>query len=94
MIPSIKNLEIPLLKLLRQYECLTWNECTDILSNQFNLTEEERESVMPNGKCGIMKYRVGWAKANLKKLGLVDAKKRGVYYITTMGKNYVKDKNL
>ena len=49
---------------------------------------------MPNGKCGTMKYRVGWAKANLKRKGWVDTKTRGIYFITELGKKYVKDKNL
>ena len=36
-----------------------------------------------------MKYRVGWAKANLKKAGLVDAPCRGVYAITEQGIDYL-----
>ena len=91
MIPRIKDIEYPLLKLLYSHEWLSWDECTDKLSNQFNLMPDERNLMMPNGQCGRMKYYVGWAKANLKKQGLVDTKTRGIYYITNLGKKYVKE---
>ncbi|MDE6018626.1 MAG: winged helix-turn-helix domain-containing protein [Muribaculaceae bacterium] len=94
MIPTIKDIEFPLLKLLYSHESLSWDECTDKLAIQFNLSSDARKLMMPNGKCGTFRYRVGWAKANLKRLGLVDAKKRGVYYITHKGIIYIKDKNI
>ena len=90
MIPTIKELELPLLKLLNEYDSLSWDECTDKLSKQFSLSPNERIEMMPNGKCGKMKYRIGWAKANLKRAGLVDAKSRGVYFITTIGRLYLR----
>ena len=89
MIPKIKDLELPLLRLLAQRSPLSWDECTDKLSAMFNLSAEEKQELMPNGKCGAMKYRVGWAKANLKKDGLVDAVSRGVYTITPKGWIYL-----
>ena len=89
MIPSIRDLELPLLKLLSKHDYLSWDDCTEYLSNQFSLTKEDKDEMMPNGKCRKMKYYVGWAKANLKRSGLVDAKKRGVYYITEKGKRYL-----
>lgn len=94
MIPRIIDIELPLLKLLSSYESLSWNECTDKLANLFNLSSDERELMMPNGKCGRMKYNVGWAKANLKRKGFVDVKTQVKYYITNLGKKYVKEKNL
>ncbi|MBD5183941.1 MAG: hypothetical protein HDS97_03505 [Bacteroidales bacterium] len=89
MIPSIRDLELPLLKLLSKHDYLSWDDCTDHLSKHFSLTDEEKNDMMPNGKCRRIKYYVGWAKANLKRSGLVDAKKRGVYYITEKGKRYL-----
>ena len=89
MIPKIKDLELPLLRLLAEHSPMSWNECTDKLSTIFNLSEKEKMELMPNGKCGVMKYRVGWAKASLKKEGLVDAISRGVYTITPEGKLYL-----
>lgn len=89
MIPRIKDLEIPLLKLLGTKSPLTLDECTLELSNQFHLSSYDRNLSMPNGKCGAMKYRVGWAKANLKRSGLVDAPSRGVYAITEQGRSFL-----
>ena len=65
------------------------DECTDLLSMHFNLSEEERQMLMPDGKRRVMKYRVGWAKARLKKAGLVETVSRGVYAITDSGREYL-----
>lgn len=92
MIPKIRELEQPLLKILATKSPMTWNECTVVLSEQFHLSPTERDSLMPNGKCGTMKYRVGWAKANLKRLGLVEAPSRGVYSITEKGRAFLRNK--
>ena len=89
MIPKIKELELPLLRLLAKHSPLSWDECTDRLSNMFNLSVNDKLKLMPNGKCGAMKYRVGWAKANLKRKGLVDAVSRGVYAINQKGWIYL-----
>lgn len=89
MIPSIKNIELPLLQILAERSPRTWDECTAVLSKHFNLSAHESQMLTPNGKCGAMKYRVGWAKANLKKDGLVKAISRGVYAITELGIKYL-----
>lgn len=89
MIPKIKDLELPLLRLLAEHSPMSLDECTDKLSIVFNLSKKEKMELMQNGQCGVMKYRVGWAKAHLKKEGLVDAISRGVYTITPEGKLYL-----
>ena len=89
MLPKIKDLELPLLRLLAKNSPLSWDDCTLELSELFHLSMYEKNQMMPNGKCGAMKYRVGWAKANLKKAGLVEAPCRGVYAITEQGIDYL-----
>lgn len=89
MIPSIKDIELPLLLILAEHSPRTWDECTDILSKHFKLSEHESQLLMPNGKCKVMKYRVGWAKDNLKKEGFVKTISRGVYAITDSGTKYL-----
>lgn len=91
MIPKIKEIELPLLRLLAANSPMTWNDCTSVLSSHFNLTPLDISKMMPNGKCSEMKYKVGWAKANLKKSGLVDAVSRGVYTITEKGEIYLEN---
>lgn len=89
MIPTIKEIELPLLRLLAAKSPITWNDCTTELSGHFKLTPSDVSKMMPNGKCSEMKYKVGWAKANLKRSGLVDAVSRGVYTITEKGIEYL-----
>ena len=85
MLPPIKNIELPLLQILDEHSPRTWDECTEILSKHFRLSEQEILKLMPNGKCRAMKYRVGWAKANLKREGFVKTLTPGVYAITDLG---------
>ena len=89
MIPSIKNIELPLLQILAEHSPRTWDECTEVLSKHFNLTVTESQMLTANGKCKAMKYRVGWAKANLKRNRLLIAISRGVYAITDLGLDYL-----
>ena len=91
MIPLVENIELPLLQILAERSPQTWNECTQALSRHFRLSEHEIRMLTPNGKCGAMKYRVGWAKANLKKKGLVKAISRGVYAITDLGVEHIRN---
>ena len=89
MIPSVRNIELPLLRILAEHSPRTWDECTEVLSKHFRLSEHDSKRLTPNGKCGAMKYRVGWAKHNLKKNGLLEAVSRGVYAITDLGAKYI-----
>ena len=89
MIPSRKDIELPLLQILAERSPLAMDECTDILSNRFNLSELERQLLTPNGKCKAMKYQVGWVKDNLQKKGFVKTISRGVYAITDLGTKYI-----
>lgn len=89
MIPKIKEIELPLLRLLAASSPMTWNDCTALLSEHFKLTPLDLSKMMPNRNCGEMKYKVGWAKANLKRSGFVDAVSHGVYTITEKGSLYL-----
>jgi restriction system protein len=45
----------------------------------------ERSELLPSGQQAVFKNRVGWARSYLKKAGLIDTPKRGVFRISDRG---------
>lgn len=67
-------------------------ETYDALSEQFHLTPEERAQSLPSGPTSVFINRVAWAKTYLKRAGLIDSTRRGVYCITDRGRNVLEQK--
>ena len=60
------------------------------MANHFNLTEEERQELLPSQRQAIITNRVGWARTYLSKAGLVESPSRGVQVITKRGLDALK----
>ncbi len=60
-------------------------EITELLSEEFELSSDESNELLPSGQSLIFPNRVGWARTYLKKAGLVDYPKRGMVSITQRG---------
>jgi restriction system protein len=84
-IPDYQTCMLPFLRFLGDGSEHTLREAEEALANHFNLTPVERVELLPSGQQGIFKNRIGWARTYLKKAGLVDAPKRGVFKITERG---------
>ncbi len=76
---------LPLLNLLADKNEYSAATAVDKLSDQFNLSQEEREELLPSGAQAIIANRVAWAKFYLERAGLLRTVKRGVYTITDEG---------
>lgn len=85
MIPNYQECMLPLLKLLKEKGTLSLADCTNILSEEFKLSPQERNELLPSKKQTIMKNRVGWAKFYLYKAGLLKVPSRGNYALTERG---------
>lgn len=59
------------------------------LSDQFQLTAEEREKTIPSGQSTVMQSRTGWAMTFLTKGGLIEKISRGQYRITGRGREFL-----
>lgn len=91
MIPDYQTLMLPVLESCANGE-VTTSEVIDDLVLKFNLTEEEREDLLPSGKQTTFSNRVHWAKGYLKQAGLVKYTKRGSFIITDEGKKVLSQK--
>ena len=69
------------------------SEVVDRLAERFELTEEEREELLPSGKQTRFSNRVHWARTYLKQAELVKATRRGHFTITDRGRQALANPN-
>lgn len=61
-------------------------ELISLLSDKYDMTEEEKTQLLPSGTAHVFDSRVAWAKTYLKQAGLLSSPRRGVFVITASGK--------
>ena len=86
MIPDYQSLMLPLLKITADGNEYHTRDLIEALSNEFQLTDEERKEMLASGNQAIFDNRVGWAKTYLKKAGLLGSPKRATFVITDLGR--------
>ena len=84
-IPVFQQIMLPLLQLLEDKQEHSLRQVIDSLTNQFSLTKEEQDDLLPSGKQAIFDNRVGWARTYMKKAGLIEYTRRGLFHITERG---------
>jgi restriction system protein len=85
MIPKFKAYFYPFLLLLQGGEMYKIATIRSFISAYFNLSEADLKETT---KGGLSKHesRTNWAVTYLKKMGLIQAQKKGAYSITSHGK--------
>ena len=84
-IPDFQTVMLPLLHHLEQGE-RNGPESVEALAVHFGLTPEEVAMRIPSGLAPKFANRIGWAKSHLKMAGLIESPRRGVYRLTTRGR--------
>jgi restriction system protein len=84
-IPDYQSLMLPLLRSLGDKKEHSFRETLDALAKEFNLSEGELRELLPSGKQPIFDNRVGWARTYMKKAGLLESTRRGVFRVTDRG---------
>lgn len=90
-IPDFQTLMRPVLEFAIKAEERSMKETNHELADLYQLTEEEREKLLPSGRAKLFHNRVAWAVTHLKKAGLVESRRRGVYAITGRGRKALVD---
>jgi len=85
-IPDYETLMLPVLRLAGDGQEHRISEVVDQLARDFQLTEEERQQLLPSGKQTTFANRVHWAKSYLGQAGLLEATKRAHFRITDRGR--------
>ncbi|AEJ02494.1 restriction endonuclease [Nitrosomonas sp. Is79A3] len=84
-IPDYQALMLPVLKTASDGKEYKFSQLVEELADQFNLTTEERNELLPSGSQAIFTNRVGWARSYLKQADLLATPKRGFLRITQKG---------
>ncbi len=80
---------LPLLQYMSDNNIHSLKECVEYMSTVFRLSKEEKERLLPSGKAAVIHHRVGWAKWNLEKIGMLETVSRGRYRITEGGLKFL-----
>ena len=84
-IPDYQTLMLPLLKYCSDQQEHKLKDAEQAMAQEFNLTQQERDEMLPSGKMRTMYNRVGWSKWHLQKAGVVSVPRTSVFKITQRG---------
>ena len=84
-VPDFQAITLPFLKLTATGEVQT-REAIDKLADEFRLTPDEREELLPSGQQTRFSNRVYWAIVYLQRAGLLVRVARGRYSISDRGR--------
>ena len=88
-IPTYEECMLPLMKIAEDGGEHLFREATDTLINHFNLTEKEKQELLPSGSAFVINNRIGWARTYLTKAGLLLKTRRGYFQISEEGKKFL-----
>jgi restriction system protein len=84
---------LPILRMIAEGKA-TIADCVPSLIQEFQLTTEDVEAMLPSGKQTLLTNRAYWARLYLSQAGLVSAFKRGAYQLTPDGTALLSSKPL
>lgn len=90
-IPDYQTLMLPVLEVAAEGETRV-PDVADRVADQFGLTREERDQVLPSGRQRILHNRVHWAKFYMSRAGLITSKRRGWFMATDAGRALLAEK--
>lgn len=70
------------------------SDVVEEISNRLNLSDEDRQQMLPSGKQTTIANRVHWARSYMKQAGLVRNNRRGWFELTERGKSVLQDKSI
>ncbi|MFA5939753.1 MAG: restriction endonuclease [Sinimarinibacterium sp.] len=86
-IPDYQTLMLPVLRLSSDGQEHKFAQAVEDLAEEFQLTAEERNELLPSGAQAVFNNRVGWARSYLKQAGLLDTPRRGYFTISQRGRD-------
>lgn len=89
-VPTYDKFIEPVLRFLAEHpEGAPAREAYDAAATALNLTDEDRQELLPSGAQLIYKNRAAWAHDRLKRAGFSSSVRRGFWKITQAGKDFV-----
>ncbi len=91
-IPDFQQCMRPFLNALADTHVHHFNDGYEAVCDFFDVTDEERRTLLPSGKQTVVRNRCGWARTYMKKAGLLTSPARSHVQITEQGLQVLKDK--
>lgn len=88
-VPKFEELMRPILEFLRDGAPRDNAALVERVCDHFDLSDAERNELLPSGTQKRISNRVGWAKTHLKHAGLVEAVGHGVVRATSAGASFI-----
>jgi restriction system protein len=76
-VPDYQTAMLPLLRFPGDGQERSLREAVEEISDEFQLTAEDRRQLLPIGTSTVIGSRAGWARTYMKKAGLLESTKRG-----------------
>ncbi len=89
-IPDYQTLMLPLLRIAEDGAEHRFRDVVERLAEHYELSEEERNELLPSGTAPLFTNRVGWANTYLKQAGLIASPRRGYLRISDAGAQLIK----
>ena len=89
MIPKFEKFLYPFLLFLKDGE-LTTSQMIEMISQYFELTEEDKQLRTRSGSITQLRDRVGWSRQYLRRALFIEIPQHGIYRITQRGLDYLK----
>lgn len=86
-IPDYQTVMLPVLRIAAEGEKRVV-DVEDRIADEFGLTREERETLLPSGRQRVLHNRIHWAKFYMAKAGLIASPGRGALYCDGSGAGF------
>lgn len=93
-VPNYQTIMKPLLECSNELGEVRTSNCVDIIAKKLNLSQEDREELLPSGKQTILANRTHWARTYMSKAGLIEPTKRGYFKITDRGQKVLQEHSI
>jgi len=90
-IPDYQTLMLPVLRLAAKGEQRV-ADVADSVANEFGLSAEEKETLLPSGRQRVLNNRIHWAKFYMSKAGLISSPAKGRFVATDEGRELLATK--
>jgi restriction system protein len=90
-IPDFQTLMRPVLVAIEGDEPKSNAQIRDIVAPPLNVSDEDRQVMLPSGKQALFTNRVAWAITHMAQAGLLDRPQRGRYLLSDRGKTVLKE---
>lgn len=84
-IPGFQKMMLPMLRFAGDELEHSTTDALDAIAKEFEITDEQKNQLLPSGNQKVFYNRVFWAKAYLKMAGLIENTKRAHFKITERG---------